>query len=289
MKLTPHFFAIASAVLSAHLDASPLKAATVSRVVNSVETVEAQSRPRRITEREVLGEDASLRVGAQSRAEVIFSDRTLARLGAETALGLRSGTREFSLDRGTVLIQVPKLRGGARIRTGSLMLSCGGATILVEHLPGKSLKAVVLEGELRVSVPRFLGDSIIVPAGKMLITSPDVQRIPDPVDTDLRTLVSTSTLIKCGPANEADFAPLPSLPQIVREIARQEDALKGKRLIRTNLVIFGSGTNVVIPSADGADPAAARNSEKETRRPAEMVAPLVADHAQIAAPPLALP
>ena len=274
MKLRLHFFAIASAVLSAQLDASPLKAATVSRVVNSVETVEAQGHPRRIAEREVLGEDASVRAGAQSRAELVFADRTLVRLGAETALGLRSGTRELSLDRGTLLIQVPKLRDGARIRTGSLMLSCGGATILVEHLPGKSLKAVVLEGEMRVSVPRFLGDSIIVPAGKMLITSPDVQRIPEPVDTDLRTLVSTSALIKCGPANEAAFAPLPSLPRIVREIARQEDALKGKRLIRTNLVIFGSGTNVVIPSADGADPSVAQSSKKGAPRPAEMIAPL---------------
>ena len=295
MKITLPIVAIAFAILSAQLHAGPLKGATLSRVVNTVEAVGTQGRPRHLTEREILGEDANVRVGVQSRAELIFSDRTLARLGAETDLGLRSGTRELSLDRGTLLIQVPKLCGGARIRTGSLMLSSGGATILLEHLPGKSLKAVVLEGEMRVSVPRFLGDSIVVPAGKMLITSPDVQRIPDPVDTDLRTLVSTSALTKCGPANAAAFAPLPSLPRIVREIARQEDSLREKRLIRTNLVIFGSGTNVVIPSAgdsaisgqsagDIGKPPLAQERDSASRRTAEKGAPLASTPAVLIEP-----
>ena len=292
MKSTLPAFAAILALLSPPLDASPLKGATVSCIVNDVEVVDAHGSHRRAAEREILDDDASVRVGAQSRVEFVFADRTLARLGAETALRFQPKAREFALDRGTLLLQIPKFRGGARIVIGSLTITCGGATILVEHLPGKSLKAVVLEGEMRVCVARFLGDSIVVPAGKMLITNPDVKRIPDPVDTDLRKLVTTSALINpiafCREANQAGVAPLPSLPQIVRGIARQEDALKRKRLIRTNLVIVGSGTNVIIPSAvtavglpneqgnAGNASAVDQNREKESRRNAGMAAPLVA-------------
>ena len=107
---------------------------------------------------------------------------------------------------------------------------------------------------MRVFAPGFLGDSIVIPAGKMLITSPEADRIPDPVDTDIRTIVKTSALIDpaaFGGSEGARIAPLPSLRLIEREIARQEEAFREKRLIRTNLLIFGSGTKVVIPSVTG--------------------------------------
>ncbi len=281
MKSILPAIAIGLATLSPQASASPLKDASFHHIVNDVEVVSSQGGRRRATEHQVFDTDASVRAGSGSRAEIIFGDHTLARVGAETALKLHPGTRELTLDRGTLLLQVPKFRGGARIRAGALALACGGATILVEHLPGNSLKAVVLEGELRVSVARFLGDSIVVSAGKMLIVNPDVKRIPDPVDTDLRTLVSTSALINSAAFGGAvEIAPLPSLPQIVREIARQENAIDGKRLIRTNLAIFGSGTSVVIPAAVKSENAgsvsAIQNRERVTLGIAEPRASLAA-------------
>ncbi len=278
MKFTAIAIAAALAILSPALTAGALKGATVSRIVNDVQVIAPQGKDRRAAECEILGDDASVRVGARSRMELVFADQTIARLGAETALRFQPGKRALRLDRGTLLLQVPGFRGGASILTGPLKLSCGEATILIEHLPGKSLKAVVLEGEMRVSVDRFLGDSIIVPAGKMLITSADVKRIPDPVDTDLRTLVTTSALINPSAFRGAEpgpeIAPLPSLPRILRQIARQEVALNARRLIRTNLVIFGSGTNVVIPGAVDAS-VTSQNPESADRRTAEIaVAPM---------------
>lgn len=287
MKIVLPAFAAAFAILCGRLDASPLKGATLSRIVNEVQVSGAHASSHRAAERDVLDADARIHAGAQSRAEVVFADQTLVRLGAETSLSLQPSQREISLESGTLLVQVPAFRGGARIRTGPLAMSCGGATILLEHLPGKSFKAVVLEGEMRVSVARFLGDSIVVPAGKMLITSLDATRIPDPVDTDLRTLVSTSTLIAAGSA--ANFAPLPSLPRIMRQITRQEDALRTKRLYRTNLVIRGSGTNVIIPSGADANAEAAQESEKTNRRTAETGASLVAGGQSVEEPLLPEP
>ena len=233
-----------------------LKDAKVSHALNDVRVAHQAAGTHPAAPQEVVRDGSAILTGPQSRAELTFPDRTLARLGAETSLRSKPGTRDLLLDRGTLLLQVPKLRGGARIHTGSLTSSVGSATILIEHLPGGSVKVIVLEGDLRISVEGFLGDSIVLTPGKMLITKPDVRRIPDPVDVDLRTLTKTSSLI--GPANfrgasDVAVAPLPSMPLIERAIERQAGLVKRQRLFPTNLVILGSGTTVVIPGA-GAQP-----------------------------------
>lgn len=241
---------------SAPVFSAPLKDAKVSHALNDVRVVDHAAGTHPAAPQEIVRDGSAILTGPRSRAELTFPDRTLARLGAETSLRSQPGTRDLLLDRGTLLLQVPKLRGGARIHTGSLTSSVGSATILIEHLPGGSVKVVVLEGDLRISVDGFLGDSIVLTPGKMLITKPDVRRIPDPVDVDLRTLTKTSSLIE--PANfqgasEVCVAPLPSRPLIERTIERQAGLVKRQELFPTNLVILGSGTTVVIPGA-GAQP-----------------------------------
>ena len=265
------------ALLGSALVASPLDAAKVSCVVNEVQIVAAHGKPRRAAAQEVMRAGDGLRVGLGSRAELLFADHTLARLGAETVLGWHCGTRELALERGTLLLEVPAFRGGARVCTGALTAVCGAATILVEHLPLQSLKIVVLAGDLRVSAAGFLGDSIVIPPGKMLITTPDVTRLPDPVDVDLSTLVKTSALVDAA-AFSAGTAPLASLPRIQREIGRQAEFFKVKRLIPTNLAIVGSGTSVVIPGQPAAEATGGRTAEVEGRN--ETAAPKRAEIAQ---------
>ena len=201
---------------------------------------------------EILEAGATVLTGWQSRMEILFPDQTLTRLGAETELRFKPGTRDLLLDRGTLLIQVPKFRGGARVHAGSLTAAVGGATFLIEHLPAKSVKIAVLEGDVRLSVDGFLGDSIVLTPGKMLITTPDVRRLPDPVDVDLRRLAQTSSLINSAifqGAAAATVAPLPSAQSIERKIARQDRLVERKTLFPTNLVILGSGTKIIIPAA----------------------------------------
>ena len=243
--------------------AAALQDAKIRQILNDVR-IEGQPRAHAATPEEVLPGSAAILTGVRSRAELTFADQTLARLGAETTLRLQPGTRDLVLDRGTLLVQIPPLRS-ARVRLGSLTASAGSATLLVEHLPGSSVKIVVLEGDLRVSVAGFLGDSIVLAPGKMLITKPDVRRLPDAVDVDLRTLTQTSSLIADGrfqtdPASSA--ACLPSMPLILRVIERQARLVKARRLFPTNLVIVGSGTTVVIP---GAAPAAAEQPPNRHR------------------------
>ena len=215
---------------------------------------------------EILEAGATVLTGWQSRMEILFPDQTLTRLGAETELRFKPGTRDLLLDRGTLLIQVPKFRGGARVHAGFLTAAVGGATFLIEHLPAKSVKIAVLEGDVRLSVDGFLGDSIVLTPGKMLITNPDVRRLPDPVDVDLRRLAQTSSLMNSAifQGAAAAAAPLPSAQSIERKIARQDRLVERKTLFPTNLVILGSGTQIIIPAAPvvgpGREPAGDRSA-----------------------------
>lgn len=257
--------------------AASLKDAEVRHALNDVRIAEPAGRTIPASTRAVLRGGAAILTGAQSRAELIFPDQTLARLGAETAVRFGPGSRDIQLDRGTLLLQIPKLRGGARVLIGSLTASAGSATFLIEHLPAGSVKVAVLEGDLRISANGFLGDSIVLPPGKMLIAKPDVRRIPDPVDVDVRTLTQTSSLIVstifAGDSGMA-VSPLPSMPLIARTIGRQAGLVKARTLFPTNLQILGSGTTVVIPAA----PPAAAPGE-----PAPLSPPLPASAGKIVA------
>jgi hypothetical protein len=204
-----------------------------------------------VAPQEIVELSSTVSVGVHSRAELVFPDRTLARLGGETSLGIKPDSREFRLERGTLLVEVPHFRGGARVRCGHVVATAGSATILIEHLPGKSLKVAVLEGDLRVAVDGFIGDSIVLTPGKLLITTPDARQLPDPVDVDLRTLAATSSLVNpalflAGAVGGAEA--LPSTSHIESTITRQSKLVQKKTLIPTNLVILGSGTKIVIPT-----------------------------------------
>ena len=76
MKIVPTVVAAVLAILSPELSAATFKSATVSLIVNEAEVLGAHGTHHRAAERQILDADATLRVGAQSRAELVFADRT---------------------------------------------------------------------------------------------------------------------------------------------------------------------------------------------------------------------
>ena len=205
--------------------AGPLKEAKISQIINDVKVVEPRRGARPAALQELIKDDLGVATGIQSRAELLFQDNTLTRLGAETFFSFEPGTRNLKLDRGSMLLQVPKGLGGARIRAASVSASITGTTIMVEHLSGQRVKIVVLEGGLRVGVDRRPAASLMLQAGKMVIIGPDARELPKPVDVDLRKLVRTSALIDPVLFNgktRGSAAALPSMGLIEKEIAQQE-------------------------------------------------------------------
>jgi hypothetical protein len=231
------------------LPAAPLTEARVTKILNDVKIIDPAAGSHAAKLNDVIKDELGLRTGIKSRSELLFQDDTLTRVGPETYFSFKPGTREMTLNQGTILLQVPKGLGGAKIRTAAITASITGTTIMMEHIPGKSVKVLVLEGSLRLSINGKFGDSLLLEPGKMVITPPNAKRIPDPVTVDLKKVISTSGLVNMRGKKTAGGT-LPSLALIDKEIAKQDADKKGAELVDTNLVIAGKGTNILLGSTE---------------------------------------
>lgn len=224
--------------------AGPLLSAEVTKIINRVAVIDPVRGEHPAVVREVIKDDLGLQTGEKSRSELLFQDSTLTRIGAETFFSFKTGTRDMTLEKGSMLLQVPKGLGGAKIKTAAVTAAITGTTIMMEYIPGKYIKVLVLEGSLRLSRNGTFGDSLVLRPGKMVIMRPDAKRIPDPIDVDLEQIVKTSTLV-----NFPDAAPLPSIELIQAAIDTQNKSVAKGDLVPTNLVM-GHGTDVILASDD---------------------------------------
>ena len=232
-------------VFSTHQSiAGPLTSAEVTKIINRVSIVDPAKGGHPAMLRDVIKDDLGLQTAAKSRSELLFQDNTLTRIGAETFFSFKTGTRDMTLEKGSMLLQVPKGLGGAQIHTAAVTAAITGTTIMMEYSPGQYLKVLVLEGSLRLSRNGSFGDSLVLHPGKMVIMRPDAKKIPDPIDVDLAQIVRTSILVNFPGSNI-----LPSMPLIQAAINDQAKELTKGTLVPTNLVM-GYGTNVVLASTD---------------------------------------
>src|SRR3989440_3326689 len=216
--------------------AAQLNEATITRLVNDVQLRSGQEAARSAVVNESVPDGAVLQTVMGSRTELTFADQTLARLSANTIFRVNKGTRNLDLADGTALMRVPK-GVGAKISTAAVTAAITGTTVIVEYHPHACLKFISLEGTARLYLKHRWGESVLVRPGQMLITNPDAKSLPDPVDVDLDRLLKTARLI-------IDFPPLDSQNLIAKESEKQQRAKSKRRLIDTNLVIFGKGTLV---------------------------------------------
>jgi FecR protein len=233
--------AAACFVLAHSLSAGPLSSAEVTKIINRVSVVDPAKGGHPAAIREVIKNDLGLETGVRSRSELLFQDNTLTRFGAETFFSFKTGTRDLTLEKGSMLLQVPKGLGGAKIHTGAVTAAITGTTIMIEYIPRSYIKVIVLEGSLRLSRNGAFGGSLLLRAGQMVIMKPDAKQIPDPVDINLERIVKTSSLVNFP--GEV----LPSMGLIQVAIGEQKKQLAEGHLVPTNLVV-GPGTNVVIAS-----------------------------------------
>jgi FecR protein len=242
LRTTFALAALCSGVFVQQSIASPLTSAEVTKIINRVNLIEPAKGVRPAALRDVIKDDLGLQTGARSRSELLFQDNTLTRVGAETFFSFKTGTRDMTLEKGSMLLQVPKGLGGARIHTAAVTAAITGTTIMMEYRPGQYLKVLVLEGSLRLSRNGSRGDSLVLHSGQMVIMRPDANTIPAPIDVDLAQIVRTSTLINFPGSNI-----LPSMPLIQAAINDQARELAKGTLVPTNLVI-GHGTTMVLTS-----------------------------------------
>ena len=241
-------FLTVSILAAAAASAAPLTEAKVTKIINEVSVVEPSSGARKAELQDVIKGQTGLKTGIKSRSELVFEDNTLTRIGPESYFSFKAGTRDMTLQQGTMLLQVPKGLGGAKIRTAAVTAAITGTTIMLEYRPRQNIKVLVLEGSLRLSANGSIGDSVLLEAGKMVIMPANAKRIPNPVSVDIKKVMKTSSLVNMG--GNKKTASLPSAGLIEKEIAAQQKQKDEKTLVDTNLVILGKGTNVVLASDD---------------------------------------
>jgi hypothetical protein len=234
----PRFLFSAGLVLlaAASAHAATLESAKVTLAVNQVLIAPPDQSPKPAAEGDVLTGKASLETGKGSRAELVFNDQTIARVGANSVFSFFRGTRELELNQGVIFMQVPKNAGGATIQTAAVTAAITGTTIAIEYSPknGNSkgaVKILVLEGTLRVFLKSNPGESLLLEPGQMISLEPDAKSLPEPEVFDIDRLVKTSGLLG------KPFRPLPSLALIDQSINRQNKEKKNGKLVISNYVL----------------------------------------------------
>jgi hypothetical protein len=257
--------------------ATELNQAAITQLVNSVQLRPGQEAPRAAVLNDNVPDGTTVATGLDSRTELTFADQALARLSANTIFSFNKGTRSLDLAEGAMLLRVPKGLGSARITTGAVTAAINGTTVIVECHPHAYLKFISLEGTARLYLKRRWGESVLVRPGQVLITNPDAKSLPDPVDVDLERLLKTSLLI-------TDFPPLGSQNLIAKESEKQQRAKSKRRLIDTNMVIFGKGTLVSLTNP--AQMTAASHPVPAPVTPASDAIPSSTDLGTIETPPV---
>lgn len=234
-----------------HALGADFPAARISRVLKDVALAPAGSGARAVKAGDFVPEGATVRTGAEARAEITLPGPAVARLGGRSSLRVTGNGSQLELGEGLVLFQVPKQGSGMTFKTGAINVSGGGGTGLMERYGGAYVKILVLEGEARVYTAR-MGESIVMTAGQLLITGPKAEGLPEPVHFDIEHLYKTSLL------TNSDFAPLATRASILEAIQKQKN---DPQFIPTNLVIFGRGTivSIIPPTPTPARPARARS------------------------------
>ncbi len=198
--------------------------ARVTQAVRDVRLLASNAAPRPASVNDNVGQGTTVRTGSDSRAELTFTDRTLTRLGANTAFSLGEGARDFDLANGSILLYLPKSSGGARINTAVAMAAGASFTAMVEYHPKLWLKFIILEGNGSVSLKRHPGETRKLRAGQMISVPAGATKLHEPQDIDLSELIKTSLLI-------TKFPPLPSLNRILLEAENQQNLPPSSHLI----------------------------------------------------------
>jgi hypothetical protein len=226
--------------------AAPLREGEFTRVINDVKILPVESSPLPAKPGDRITGRTAVSTGAQSRAELRFSDNTLTRLGANSVFRMDHSTRTVEVEKGVILLQVPKQMGGAKVRTAAVTAAITGTTVLLEFTPDGFVKIIVVEGEVDVSLNERRNQFRTLAAGDMWISrTQDKTGLPLPVQVDLERLKKTSKLL-----SDKEFPPLGNQKQMKGALEDQAKKKQDGELIDTAFVIDGRGRNVTLFDGD---------------------------------------
>jgi mannose-6-phosphate isomerase-like protein (cupin superfamily) len=176
--------------------AAEKKDARVTQVIKDVRLLTSKAEARPASVNDSVREGIAVKTGDDSRAELTFTDQTLARLGANTVFSYAAGGKDFDLTSGAILVCVPKQSGAAQIRTVAVTAGITGFTAMVEYHSKSWFKFIVLEGQAKVCLAHQPGDCVTLGPGDMLVLPPGARRFNEKKHVNLKKLINTAGLIQ---------------------------------------------------------------------------------------------
>jgi FecR protein len=179
----------ALSMIAALLFAAEKREARVTEVIRDVRllTPRVGSRPAVVNEN--VREGTAVRTGTNSRAELTFFDRTLARIGENTVFSFGARARTYDLGSGAILVSAPEGTGTVRIVSPAATAALSGFTAMFEEHKNDWSKFIVLHGNGRVSFKGVPGPPCRLHTGQMIIWPPHPVRCPQVLNIDLSKLL----------------------------------------------------------------------------------------------------
>ena len=207
-----------------------LTKARFTQVVNQVKIISSSTKgiAEAKVDLEFLTPDL-VQTGPRSLAELRAPDDTITRVGSNTIFSFARRGREVNLQRGSLLFQSPKGKGGGTIRTKAASASVLGTTIMITATIDGGFKSIVLEGRCQIQLPN--GDFRQLDSGQVTFVLPGEKGFGPTLDVNLEKLVEGSKLVQ-GFEEE-----LPSKATIDQEVEKQVKLIESGQAEDTGLLV----------------------------------------------------
>ena len=129
-------FTLATFLFSERASAADLSEAVVRQKVNVVTLAPSlTAAPRPAAQGSVVRDENVVRTGTESRAELEFSDQTLARMGSNSIFSFDADARALNFTKGALLFSKPADSGRVEVRAGAITAAITGSTGFISNLP----------------------------------------------------------------------------------------------------------------------------------------------------------
>ncbi|MEY2545910.1 MAG: hypothetical protein QOG48_1027, partial [Verrucomicrobiota bacterium] len=215
MRLERHLWVCAAMIAVSTMSilrAESLQSARVTHIIREVQLMSgAAVRPAAVSDE--VRSSSAVRTGDESRAELTFRDLTITRLGANTIFSFNEGARELTLNRGAILVSIPRNSPAIKVSTAAVSAGITGGTAAMNANPGAPTKLFVLEGHGTLCSKKT-GECQTAAGGEFVMAMPNGD-ITTPEEFNAQVLYASSALV-------ADFSVLPNADLIQEVIARQQ-------------------------------------------------------------------
>ena len=158
-----------------------------AEVTKAINIVSLLPRNTKAVRGDVVSGDSALKTGESSRAELEFPDLTITRVGSNALFRFLAGSREITLDGGTMLFSSPKGAGGGKVQVGAITAAVTGTDFLISRIAGR-IKVICLTGKVLVYFTANPKLRVVLKPGQMVDIPAGATKMPPIVTINLRTL-----------------------------------------------------------------------------------------------------